>query len=557
MNRLLALAALFVISPHCAIAHEGHSHVSSPQTQKTILRLNTEKTQYHFVVQRCAAEPERPELARLFDPFAEKVKVRFDREFLYVESNGMPGHPMMIGITAWQQQVPLPQPYTGNNAWRIPLHPVPAKNPLSARTNFFRGAIALAANGVPIFNPIKNDGKTDTFLAGELDQWGGHCGRADDYHYHIAPVHLEKVVGIGRPIAVALDGYLIYGYNDPSGKPPTDLDWLNGHKGPDGAYHYHATKTYPYLNGGFYGEVLERGGQVDPQPRAQGVRPALSGLRGAQITGFENPKPDNYAVLYDVFGEKYSVRYEVNENRSATFTFGSPQGTTTEDYSPRRLGGDAADRRRDVQPPPRRTQPQRDPSAMDNRDGPPRGSEDLIIRILDTNSDGAIDKAELQKAAVSIHSLDKNKDGSITREELAVGGRQRIDPTNRGGGPRGPQPSDGPRQPWILVHKDEIDLDKNKVISRKEIVGEAIKAFSGYDSNNDGKLTASELSGHGGSRSAMAGFLKGHSKEIDRDGNGTLTQAEAVGNAERMFNKMDRNSDGEISQEEMEASRRR
>ena len=46
-----------------------------------------------------------------------------------------------------------------------------------------------------------------------------------------------------------------------NGKPPTNLDWLNGHKGPGGKYHYHATKTYPYLNGGFYGEVVQRGGR--------------------------------------------------------------------------------------------------------------------------------------------------------------------------------------------------------------------------------------------------------------------------------------------------------
>lgn len=556
MNRLLSLTILLSLSPHFATAHEGHSHSPSPQAQKKIIRLNTEPAKVHFVVQGRVEEPERPQQAKLFDPFAERVKVRFDRDFLYVESNGMPDHPMMIGITAWQQQVPLPQSYTGNNAWKIPLQPVPAKSPLSAKSNFFRGAIALAANGVPIFNPIKNDGKTDTFLAGELDQWGGHCGRADDYHYHIAPVHLEKVVGIDKPIAVALDGYPIYGYNDPNGKPPTDLDWLNGHKGPDGAYHYHATKTYPYLNGGFYGEVHERGGQVDPQPRAQGVRPALRGLRGAKITGFENPKPGNYVVVYDVFGEKRSVRYEVNEDGSATFTFVSPQGTTTENYSPRRRGGDGSNRRRDAQPPLRRNQPQGDLGVMDNRGGPSRGTADPIVRVLDTNSDGEIDKTELQKAAASLRTLDKNKDGNITREELAASG-QRLDLPSRGGGPRGPQSSDGPRQPWILVHKDEIDLDKNNIISRQEIVGEATKAFSGFDANNDGKLTASELSGRGGSRSAMAGFLKGHSREIDRDDDGTLTRAEAVGNAERMFNKMDRDGDGEISTEELEASRRR
>ena len=59
-------------------------------------------------------------------------------------------------------------------AWRIPLKPVEAKTPLSAKDHFFRGAIALAVNGVPIFNPIKNDGKTDVFLAGELDEFLDH-----------------------------------------------------------------------------------------------------------------------------------------------------------------------------------------------------------------------------------------------------------------------------------------------------------------------------------------------------------------------------------------------
>jgi len=175
---------------------------------------------------RSASQPatDKPSPKKHFQPFAGNVKTLTDQNDLLVESNGMPSHPMMVGITSWQQQVPLPQPYTGNNAWRIPLHPVPAQTPLSAKTNFFRGAIALAVNGVPIFNPIKNDGRTDTFLAGELDKWGGHCGRADDYHYHIAPVHLEDVVGAGQPIAYALDGYPIYGYQHPgtTGFAPLD-----------------------------------------------------------------------------------------------------------------------------------------------------------------------------------------------------------------------------------------------------------------------------------------------------------------------------------------------
>jgi hypothetical protein len=125
---------------------------------------------------------------------------------------------MMLGIRSWQQQVPLPQPYTGRNAWQIPLNPRLAQQPISARDNLMRGAIALAVNGVPIFNALNNRGE-DAYLAGELDRWGGHCGRGDDYHYHTAPVHLEKIVGQGKPIAFALDGFPIFGYTEPDGSP--------------------------------------------------------------------------------------------------------------------------------------------------------------------------------------------------------------------------------------------------------------------------------------------------------------------------------------------------
>lgn len=504
-----------------------------------------------------------PPLHKYFTPFSGSLKLRWDNNYYYVESNGMPDHPMMTGITAWQQQVPLPQSYTGNNAWRIPLHPVPAKNPMSTKEHFFRGAIALAVNGVPIFNPIKNDGKTDTLKAGELDQWGGHCGRADDYHYHIAPVHLEKIVGAGNPVAVALDGYPIYGYNDPNGKPPTDLDWLNGHKGPDGEYHYHATKTFPYLNGGFYGEVVELNGQVDPQPRAQGVRPSLPGLKGAKIVGFDRPKPGSFVVRYEVFGDPRSVEYTVAKNGSATFNFVSAEGTKTENYTPRQGGGDG--RRNAERPTGNEPQRNRGRSEGGRPDGGRAGGDPIVI-ALDANGDGQIDKAELRGASAALRKLDTNKDEQISADELRGPSGQRRGgegdsprgerPLGQAGGPKGPQPGDGPRQPWILVHADEIDLDKNKIISRHEIVGEATKAFAGYDTNNDDKLSAAELSGRGGSRSAMGGFLKGHSKEIDRDGDGIVTRSEAVGNAERMFAKMDTNGDGRITPDEMKASRR-
>lgn len=312
----------------------------------------------------------KPAMADSFEPFAKQgaLKYRQDAQFFYVESNSMPDHKMMVGITAWQQQVPIPQPYFGNNAWRIPLEPVVAKKPLSAKSHFFRGAIALAANGIPIFNPIKNDGKTDTLIAGELDEFGGHCGRADDYHYHIAPTHLQELVGQDKPVAYALDGYAIYGYTEPDGSAVKGLDQFNGHSTPDLGYHYHATKGYPYLNGGFHGEVKEVDGQVDPQPRAGGVREALPPLRGGKITGFESKNNKSFSIKIEVGRETRYVNYVLNEDGSVKFDFVDGSGKIkTETYSPRQRGpggGGGGERRPNGNdrpsrndPPPRRDPP--------------------------------------------------------------------------------------------------------------------------------------------------------------------------------------------------------
>ncbi|MBT3188840.1 MAG: YHYH protein [Anaerolineae bacterium] len=252
-----------------------------------------------------------------FDAFEGKVNTYQDEQYLYVESDGMPNHPLMIGIKSWQQQVPLPQFYTGNNAWRILLNPVIADNPVSVKTNLYRGAIALAANGVPIFNALNNRGD-DAYLAGELDEYGGHSGRADDYHYHVAPLHLQDIVGVNSPIAFALDGFPIYGATEPDGSPMMTLDEFNGHFDANGLYHYHGTNTYPYINGGMRGIVTVQNEQIEPQPRTQPIRPHLQPLKGAIITDFQELGNESYSLEYQIDGKKAYVNYCVSGN---TYTF--------------------------------------------------------------------------------------------------------------------------------------------------------------------------------------------------------------------------------------------
>lgn len=353
-----------------------------------------------------------PAILQSFQPFAGTLGLRWDDDYFYVESNGIPAHRMMVGIVAWQQQVPLPQPYRGGNAWRIPLHPVPAREPMSAKEDFFRGAIALAVNGIPIFNPIKNDGRTDTYLAGELDEYGGHCGRADDYHYHIAPVHLEPGIGKGKPLAYALDGYPIYGYDEPDGSKAMRLDAFNGHEGAGGSYHYHASKTYPYLNGGFHGEVTERGGQVDPQPRAEPVRPALPPLRGARITDFRGNGPGSYSLTYEIRGRKNFVNYTMARDGSVTFQFVNSAGRTTTETYRRREGGPGPEDRPGADRRPPGDEPPPRGGRRERRPPPP------VMAALDKNGDGELSREEIAGASKALLTLDRNRDGRLSEEEL-------------------------------------------------------------------------------------------------------------------------------------------
>jgi phosphatidylethanolamine-binding protein (PEBP) family uncharacterized protein len=280
-----------------------------------------------------------PPASESFRAFAPAVRVRWDENFLFVESNGLPAHGMMVGITAWQQQVPLPQPYTGTNAWRIPRHPQPSPNPVSIKNRFLRGAIALAANGIPIFNPQNNRGEVSQEI-GELDQWGGHCGRADDYHYHAAPLHLQATLGLARPVAFALDGYGIYGLTEPDGSAPQGLDAFNGHETAALGYHYHASLKYPYVNGGFHGVVVERDGQVDPQPRAQSIRPALTALRGTKIVGFTGIPGQTPARLdYTLNGKSASISYTAKESGVWAFQFVGADGSTRNETYQEGAGG--------------------------------------------------------------------------------------------------------------------------------------------------------------------------------------------------------------------------
>jgi phosphatidylethanolamine-binding protein (PEBP) family uncharacterized protein len=466
-----------------------------------------------------------PQTAKAFLPFT-KLDLRADGEFLYVGSNGLPEHNMMVGITNWQQQVPTPHDYFGDNAWRIPLHPVVSKEPASIKDRFLRGAIALAVNGIPIFNPQNNRGEVAQEI-GELDQWGGHCGRGDDYHYHAAPLHLQTQAGKGMPIAYALDGYPILGLTEADGSPVAALDEFNGHEVAGGGYHYHASTKYPYVNGGFHGEVTEVGGQVDPQPRAGGFRGAGTPLRGAEITAFERLEDGKTSVLqYKVNGAKAEIRYGMESEAEWKFQYINSDGKKTEETyragqgggggPPRGPGGGEAKGKGKGKGKGGREgemRPGQQPQGRPEGDRPQR-PQAATQGILDVNGDGSVTAQEfadhakanatksgdsisdaLAKAREQFNALDHNRDGKLDTpelEELAGNAPPALEEMKPGGGGGGGR---GGKQEAFVALPDQPRSSDGKFMLNSSVVADLADLPTEFTGDGDGISPPLEWSG--------------------------------------------------------------
>ncbi|MDA7710569.1 YHYH protein [Flavobacteriaceae bacterium] len=271
-------------------------------------------------------------IAEIVADFADfsGVNITSDDTYFYIESYSWPEHQMGVGITAWQEQVPIPQNYIGDNSWAIPLNPEMADTPLDTSEHLLKGALAVAVNGVPIFNVLNNRGE-NSFLLGELDNWGGHFGRGDDYHYHKIPTHLEETVGTDSPLAYALDGYPVYGYTDEA------LDDAFGRYDSDNNYRYHAKTTAPYYMPLLMGKVtLDPSStapedQIYPQAVQNAVRRSddFKPVNNAEVTAFTQTGKNAFSFEYTVSGTKYYVNYNWDDNCDFTYTYVDENGGTT------------------------------------------------------------------------------------------------------------------------------------------------------------------------------------------------------------------------------------
>jgi Ca2+-binding EF-hand superfamily protein len=192
------------------------------------------------------------------------------------------------------------------------------------------------------------------------------------------------------------------------------------------------------------------------------------------------------------------------------------------------------------------------PDAPPREDVRPRAfnPEEMFARA-DKNGDGKISKEEApERLSQNFERLDANGSGFIEKEEFtrAMGA---LLPR----GPAAPQP-----RPEFVVGAmvlKALDADGDGEISASEIEG-AAKALAKFDKNGDGKLGRDELlsqvprpvANRPAEGRPGAGILF-RLKDADANGDGKISKEEAPEPFQRVFDRIDGNSDGQLDEEEI------
>ncbi len=166
----------------------------------------------------------------------------------------------------------------------------------------------------------------------------------------------------------------------------------------------------------------------------------------------------------------------------------------------------------------------------------------------DSNSDGVLTRAEFDAGRdATFARLDGDNNGNLTREEM------RAERGERGG--RGQRGGRGHRGGGMHM-LTSADANGDGSITRDEFLARPIEHFDRLDANNDGVISADERPQRGerGDRSERR-ERRADRPNPDANGDGSFSRAEFSAMGSGMFERLDANDDGRVTQEEAQAAR--
>ena len=188
-----------------------------------------------------------------------------------------------------------------------------------------------------------------------------------------------------------------------------------------------------------------------------------------------------------------------------------------------------------------------------------------ILNAIDTDQNGVISAAEIASAPDQLRKLDKDGDGKLTRQEagLQMPGRGGRGPGGRGGEGRG---GEAPETPAAPPSADDLtaqfmmfDANHDGKIQKSEMPERMMSMFDRADANHDGVLTKEEIVALATANQKMnlppaggrgPGSFDLAFTALDADANGEIS-AEEINNAPTTLKKLDKNGDGQITEEEV------
>jgi Ca2+-binding EF-hand superfamily protein len=184
-------------------------------------------------------------------------------------------------------------------------------------------------------------------------------------------------------------------------------------------------------------------------------------------------------------------------------------------------------------------------------DGGPNGGPGGFLKSADLNKDGVIDQTEFQTARDKwFADLDANKDGFVSADELkAFGDKMHAQWAQKHGDQAKAGEQDQNRKHGDFAQNilQRVDTDKDGKISKAEFDAEGTKLFTRLDANGDGKIADNEMPQRHWARFRGAMFDR-----MDADHDGKVTKAEFQAAGEQMFQRLDKNGDGILEQDEMQ-----